>query len=792
MINEKIRITLLYNSIFVTLIKLFLINGFLIWIFYQLAIGVFPKIPFFLLSIGLIIHIFIKYELEKILPQKALSQNPADLPAGGQGVLDSFTKEALMATLLKNSTMSQISYLLKFTQTKFFLEKAAIDGKNLKMIDISKTDLINKALEIAKKVNGKYITTTDLFSAYLLLTENETKLLFTNKLKEEDILSINKWARIIFEEEEIRERKARFVGIGFGETLVWGWTPEAKNFTRDLTFSSIKRKAFVEGRETEYKTLIEAMQKDQNNNVLLVGDIGTGKSNLVENFIFDSYEANLSKKLNHRRFLELMIGPFIAGATNREDLETRLQAIIEEVKHSGNVVLYVPEFQNLLGSSSFGIDLSGAILPYLKDGKIPIIATITDAQYKRFFENNALKEVFEVIKLEEPSEDLVLKMLFQKTEEIEKQNKVKLSYKAVVAGVKYADKYDVNGVLPGTAVELLSEAANSVYLNKSRDKIVLEEDVLEKVEQKSHIPVGAPKSDEKVLLLNLENEMHKFIIGQDEAVRSIAEAMRRIRAGLSREKPISFLFLGPTGVGKTETAKTLARIYFGGEAHIVRVDMSEYGNADGVDRMLRSDSGSFLDQVVAHPFSLILLDEFEKANEKILNLFLQVFDDGRMTDSTGKTVSFTNTIIIATSNAGSEFIRESLVNNSDISSPTLLDYLQKNAIFTPELLNRFDDIVMFKPLGSDEISQVASLLLNSLTVKMANSDITLEFDQSAIDKIAQGGFNEQFGARPLARYIQDNVEDVVAKKMLQGEINRGDKILVSIDPSSNLSITKQV
>ncbi|MBI4098121.1 MAG: ATP-dependent Clp protease ATP-binding subunit [Candidatus Levybacteria bacterium] len=783
MTNEKVRIALIYNLIPLTIIKFLLFNGLLILTFYQLAIGVFPKIPLFLLSVASIIHIFIKYELEKILSQKALSQNPDD-------ILDSFTKEALMATLLKSSTKSQISYLLKFTQTKFFLEKAAIDGKNLKMIDIPKADLINKALEIAKKVNGKYLTTADLFSAYLLLTENETKLLFTNKLKEEDILSINKWARIIFEEEEIRETKARFVGIGFGETLAWGWTPETKNYTKDLTFSSIKRKAFVEGRETEYQVLIEAMQKEADNNVLLVGEIGTGKSNLVENFIFDSYEANLSKTLNHRRFLELMIGPFVAGATNREDLETRLQAIIEEVKHSGNVVLYIPEFQNLMGSSAFGIDLSGAILPYLKDGKMPIIATMTEPEYKRFFENNALRQVFEVIKLEEPSPEVALNMLFQKTEEIEKQNKVKLSYKALVAAVKYADKYDVNGVLPGSAVELLSEAANSVYLNKSRDKIVLEDDVLGKVEQKSHIPIGAPKSDEKKLLLNLESEMHKFIIGQNEAVASIAEAMRRIRAGLSREKPISFLFLGPTGVGKTETAKTLARIYFGGEAHIIRVDMSEYGNPDSVDRMLESDSGSFLDAVATHPFSLVLLDEFEKANEKILNLFLQVFDDGRMTDSSGRTVSFSNSIIIATSNAGSELIRESLVNNTNITSNELLDYLQRNGLFTPELLNRFDDIVVFQPLSSSEVSQIAQLLLAEVTSKMSAQDIAIEFDPSTVNKVVSGGFNEQFGARPLRRFIQDNIEDALAKKILSGELARGDKVLVSIDPASNLVINK--
>ncbi len=783
MVNGKVRIILIYDSMFSFLLKLFLFNGLLILVFYQLITGVFPRIPLFFLSLITVLHIFIKYELGRISPESTVSE-------GSNDILGHFTKEALMVTLFKKDTEAMLNSLFKFPQTKFFLEKAVLERKNIKILNIPQQDLHRLAFEIAKKLNGKYLITTDLITAYLFLTEDQTKLMFDNKLKEEDILSINHWTRIIYEEENPRERKARFVGIGFAETLVWGWTPETKNYTKDLTFSSIKRKAFVAGREKEYHNLLEAMQKDQDNNVLLVGDIGTGKENLVENFIYDSYEANLSKKLNHRRFLELMVGPFIAGAVNREDLETRLQAIIDEVKHSGNVVLYIPQFQNLLGSSSYGIDLSGAILPYLKDGKIPIIATMTDSEYKKFFENNALREVFQVIKLEQPNPEIALKMLFQKTEEIEEQNKVRLSYKAVIAGVKYADKYDVNGVLPGTAVELLSETGNAVYLGKAKNKIVLEEDVLAKVEQKSHIPVGEPKADEKMLLLNLESEMHKFIIGQDEAVRSIAEAMRRIRAGLVREKPISFLFLGPTGVGKTETAKTLARIYFGGEAHIVRVDMSEYGTEDGIYRMLESDSGSFLDQVAAHPFSLVLLDEFEKAHEKILNLFLQVFDDGRMTNELGKTTSFSNTIIIATSNAGSEFIRESLVNDTALDSKTLLDYLQQNAIFTPELLNRFDDIVVFKPLNSPEISQVTKLLLSDLKAKMSVQDIILSFDSAAIDKIATGGYNAEFGARPLTRYIQDNLEDVIAKKMLNGEIVRGDKVFVSVDQASNLTISK--
>lgn len=781
--NGRISISLIYDSIGSVLIRFFAINGALILIVYEIVLGNFPRIPLFLLSLITIIHIFIRYEIENILPMKKVTGNLTD-------TLDCFTKEALMAVLLKNNSASIINYLKNRFQIKFYLEKAAINTKDLKIVDFPKHDLYAKALEIAKSQNGNYVTSVDLFTAFLLLTENQTKLLFSNRLKEEDILNINHWVKITFDEENIKPKKARFVGIGIGETLVWGWTPETRNYTKDLTFSSVRKKGFIEGREKEYGEMLEAMQRKENNNVLLVGDIGTGKSNLVDNFIFDSYEANLPKKLNHRRFLEVAIGPLVAGTANREELETRLQAIIEEVKHSGNIILYVPEFQNLIGSSSYGIDLSGAILPYLRNGKMPIVATMTEPEYKKYFEDNAIREVFEIIKLSEPNEETALKMLFQKAEEIENDTKAQLSYKAIIAAVKYADKFDVNAVLPGTAVELLTESANSVYLDKRKEKIVLEEDILAKVETKSHIPVGQPKSEEKLLLLNLENEMHKFVIGQDEAIRSISEAIRRIRAGLSREKPISFLFLGPTGVGKTEAARTLARIYFGGVANIIRVDMSEYGNPDSVTKMLESDSGSFLNQIETHPFSLVLLDEFEKANEKILNLFLQVFEDGRMTDNSGKTISFTNTIIISTSNAGSEFIRENLAGNRDISNNSLLDHLQRSGIFTPELLNRFDDIVVFNPLNQSQVSQIAKLLLVQLSGRLSQQDITLSFDPQAVEFVARGGFNEEFGARPLARFIQQKIEDVMAKKMLSGEIVRGDKVNVILDQGSNLSFTK--
>lgn len=782
----KVKITLFYNSLLANLIKFAFLNLIIILSFVQIRLGQFPNIPLFLLSIGLVADTFIRYGLGNITPSVKVSEN-------NQDKYDSFTKEALESVLFKKNSGEFIDFITKFPQVKFILQKAVITEKEIPRKEISLPDLSTQAFEIAKSLGGKFVTTGDLLTAYLFFIESETKLLFNKKIKEEDLFNINWWSRTSIPEERPRIRKARFVGIGFGETLTYGWTPETKKYTRDHTFSSIKKRSLIEGREKEYKLLLDTMEKPQNNNVLLVGELGTGKDNLVENFIYESYEAKLlSKKLNHRRFLEIMVGAFVAGSTSREDLETRLQDMISEVKHSGNVVLYIPQFQNLMGSSSYNIDLSGAILPYLKDGKMPIIATMTKGEYKRFFENNALRAVFEVIMLEEPSFAVALKMLFMKTDEIEEQNSVNLSFAAVVSAVRYADKYEPNAVLPGTAVDLLNTASNTVKIARGKNATVLEEDVVATVEQKSKIPVGAPAHKEKMVLLNLENEMHKSIIGQNEAVSKVAVALRRIRAGLAREKPISFLFLGPTGVGKTETAKTLARLYFGGEAQIIRLDMSEYGNSDGLNRLIQSGAGSFLDKIETHPFSLVLLDEFEKADSKILNLFLQVLDDGRMTDSLGKTVSFNNTIIISTSNAGSEYIRQNVASESNLDSRNLLDYLQKNGIYTPELLNRFDEVVVFKPLNQEEIVSVTRLIINDLVSNLAIQDIVLTVTPDAINKIAKDGFNSEFGARPLRRFVQSNVEDVIAKKMLSSEVNRGDHIEVTVDEASNLVISKKV
>jgi ATP-dependent Clp protease ATP-binding subunit ClpA len=774
----------------------------------QFALGTSPKIALFLFNIFVMIEVFFHFKISRVMPSVQVSKN---LPAGRQvtvqDVFKSFTLQALYPFVTQSSTNGIVKKLLDVSQVKVFLQKANIQQKDLAFVKLEKELLAKSAFETAGTFKGKFVTTVDVFVAYLLLIEKEKKLLFAKQLKPEDLYNISYWIRLEYPEEESPQKiRVAAPGGGIGEALISGWTPETKNYTSQFTPRAIRQTPVIRGREKEFKAMLEGLIKVENNNILIVGDIGAGKENLVRALAYYSFEGKLGEYLNYKKVLEIMVGSLMAGATNRADLEERLQNIIAEVSHAGDVLLYIPEFQNILGGSSYGLDLSGALLPFLKSGNLPLIATMSLGSYKKFMEKNPLREAFVVVELSEPEKNIAVQMVLSESREIEKKYNVILSYLSILSAVNLSEKFFSDQVLPGSAVSLLETVANKVARDRNiprfegtRRRMVLEDHIVKQVEATTHVAIGMPSKAEIDLLLHLEDRLHERVIEQDEAIIAISEAMRRVRSGVkTTEKPVSFLFLGPTGVGKTETAKTLADFYYGGEKNMIRLDMSEYSDDDGVRRLLGAapgegdERGELTDKIADSPASLVLLDEFEKAHPKIHNLFLQVLDDGRLTDNKGETVSFRNAIIIATSNAGSEFIREEVEKGVKVDKAfhqKLLEFLQSNNIFKPELLNRFDGVITFKPLGGEQVTQVVKLLLGSLAKTMEEQDIKLQFDDAVIEKISQEGFDPEFGARPLRRYIQDNIEDMIAQKKLTKELDRGKTAKFSLDGTGALQVT---
>lgn len=745
------------------------------------------------------IELFFHYKIQKAVPTLPVAKNK------GKDIYESFTLQACYPFMSEKSGAAIIKKIFELPQIKHVLEKSAITQKEFTFPEMQKDILASSSFDIAKTFKGTYVTSIDVLIAYLFLIEKDAKILFAKQLQSEDLYNILYWAKQEYpDEENPKKLRVHPFGAGIGDWLVTGWTPETRKYTSDFTAKAVHEDPSIRGNEATFKLLLEGILKVNEGNVLLVGDIGSGKENMVKALAFHCFSGNLGTYFNFKRIYELRVGAFLAGAKDRADLEVRLQSIVAEISHAGNVILYVPEFQNILGASSYGLDLAGALLPFLKDSNLPIIATMTTANYKTYMEKNQLKQVFTVVEMKEPDKSTAIQMVMSDAKSIEHKYKVIVSYRAVLSSVELAERYVQDQSLPGSAIALLENVANSVAQNKtrpdfdgSRKKLVVEEDVVRKVEEAAHVAIGLPTGAEIELLLHLEDKLHERVIAQSDAIAAIAEALRRIRSGMTTsQRPASFLFLGPTGVGKTETAKALADLYFGGEKHIIRLDMSEYADEDGLKRLLGAppgqgnERGELTDKVKDNPTSLILLDEFEKANKKILNLFLQVLEDGRLTDNKGVTVSFRNCIIIATSNAGSEFIREEVEKKTAIDKKfqeRLLSELQTKAIFTPELLNRFDDIITFKPLGEAEIKQVIQLLLQNLTKMLQKQDISITYDDAVIEKIASEGMDSEFGARPLHRFIQDNIEDIIAQKRLTKEIDRGKKVTVSVDGTGAFS-----
>lgn len=698
--------------------------------------------------------------------------------------------------MYKSSSNSSnlIKKLVKRPTVKLMLERLNITFDAKKDYRVSKEEILEKSEEVVKEIRGKYINDCDLFISFLILINQKNKLLEQKDLGEEDLINILIWARLEFALDDMEKSPSPAVGEGLGEFLVYGWNYEVKKYALDFS-TKVESLSYIPsnlGREEEFNSLISYLSKETSNSVIIIGEPGVGKTSLVETFTDKSLRGELPAPLKNKKVFELHIDRIISGSNTQGELEGKLTSLIDELEHTRNILVFIQNIENIFGAGGFNVDLSGILFEYLKDGRIQIIGTTTPEIFKaKLSRKETINKLFEQIRLEEPSKSLTFFILFQRVKGIEKRYNVKFSYKSILSSVDLSARYVVDRYLPGKAIDLLEDLASSARATSKR--IVEEADVLEKIEEKTKVVISAPDAIEKKILLNLESEMHKRLIGQEEAIRSVASAVRRLRSGLGNDKrPVSvFLFLGPTGVGKTETAKVLARIYFGSEERIIRLDMSEYEGASGLDKVLGSDllgEKGFLNEVQQNPSSLILLDEFEKSDSRVQDLFLQVFDEGRITSNSGRTISFLNTIIIATSNAGSEFIRENSSKKIEVQKDDLIDYLLKNQIFKPELINRFDDVVVFKPLNEEEIEKVTELLLTDKLKALEDKHIYITPTPQIIAKIVKDSYNTDFGARSVRRYIDMDVEDYISRVILEGKIKKGEKKKVTVDDKGNILV----
>ncbi len=557
-------------------------------------------------------------------------------------------------------------------------------------------------------------------------------------------------------------------------------TPFLDQFSEDLTdLARLEKVGFLIGHAPEYDRLTDVLARPGRPNALLVGEPGAGKSTLVAHLAFRIIKDRVPPPLFDKRLVRFEIGSLVAGAAEGE-LQNRVKRVLDEIMTAGNIILYVPDIHNLLKTSGqMRISAADMLLPAFKSSAFSVIGSSYPQEFKQYIQpNNDFASAFEVIKVQEISEAEAARFLVYDSLFLERQYRMVISFAAIKEAVTLAHKYFRQKLLPASAEDLLKETLADAA--EKRKKILTAADVIAVAEKKVNIPIHKAGKAEAETLLNLEELIHQRLIDQDEAVKAVSRSLREYRSGLSRKGgPIAaFLFVGPTGVGKTELSKILAKIQFGSSETMARFDMSEYQDKTSVTRLL----DGVTDRVRENPYSLLLLDEFEKAHGDILNLFLQVFDDGRLTDSLGRTVDFQNTIIIVTSNAHSDFIKKGI--ESGVPIKELAEQLKRKLTdnFRPELLNRFSDVIVFKPLSPADIQAIARIQLKDLAATLRESQgIELKFDESVVAEVARLGFDPAFGARPLRNTISEKLRGPLAEKILRGEVKKGGTLRTSVE-----------
>jgi len=581
--------------------------------------------------------------------------------------------------------------------------------------------------------------------------------------------------------------------IPLGAQWRFGYTVNLDRYSQDLAqhdFSQYAKKELL-GRSSEGELLKLMLSRPDQNCVLVVGNAGIGKKTLIHNLAREIRSGQAEGHFENTRVVLFDLSAAISDAVNHgRDLESFLSGIFYEATVAGNVILVIEHLEHYLGGQDNLLhpDIASVLSQFLALPAFRLIATSTSGEYHQLIEKKQeIVKYFETLELGEPTEKETIQIMWRQLEEYE-QKQIIFSYSALKAIVSSSTKHNWSAPLPERALDLMMDVL--MFWNKEpQEQFISEKTVSRYLSLKTGVQQGEIGSVERKKLLNLEKVLHRQVIGQQKAVSQVAEALRRSRSGIGNsQKPIgSFLFLGPTGVGKTETAKALAKVYFGSEKNIIRLDMSEFQTPNSLDRILGSSQlnqpGRLVTQIKDNPYSLLLLDEIEKAYPDILDIFLQILDEGFVTDAFGEKINFRNCLIIATSNAGAVLIKKMVSSQAPVGDikTAVVDEAVARGIFKLEFLNRFDDIIFFRPLEPQELTGVVRLKLQQFAERLdKEKNIQIEFAEDLVEKIIQKGYDPVFGARSLNRYIEDTVENLVAKEIISGGAKNGEPIKIRL------------
>lgn len=712
-------------------------------------------------------------------------------PAKNPQTVDDVLEASVLGLMRGNMTPTQVAEVVMRTQGGiFFAARLGIGSNFLTAMSSPRPEhsetMWQNALQLQHDLKVHNLSAAVLTAALIRVMPNRDQLFAHLQLNFEDVLAATHWYHHLRELAEMHAR--RKYGGGIGRDLSFGYTNMLSRFAMNVSMQvaggSLTRD--LEAHQTILDQLMQQMSSGRRNAVL-VGPTGVGKTTLVyalaERLLDDT--ARLPSDLKYRQVMALDPASLIAHARGRGELEALLTQLLNEAYAAKNVILFFDNAELFFGESTGSVDVRNIILPVLEGGALRIIMSMDEQQWLKLGRATpTLTQQLNRITVPSLNEADTLLVCEDQLLGFEYSSRVTYMYQSMKAAYRLGQRYVADQAMPGQALHILEAAAK--YAEQG---FVTAGSVEKAVEQLYGVKVAnARQGDERQMLLNLEDLLHERMINQVRAVGAVANALRRARSGVrNQNRPIgSFLFLGPTGVGKTELAKALAAVYFGGEERLVRLDLNEFGRPEDVARLIAdgaTDPHSLTAQIAKQPFSVVLLDEIEKAHPNVLNTLLQLLDEGVLRDINNRDISFRDAVIIATSNAGADRIREYISKGYELEQfeKTFQDELINAGIFKPEFLNRFDEIVTFRPLKPDELLQVVDLMLASVNKSLANQQITVQVAEDAKHRLVEVGNDPRLGARPMRRVVQRTVENIVAKRLLQGEVAPGTTVQISLD-----------